>query len=231
MPGQASDIMMVAADIDGTLTRRRGDLLLSLEAVTAVRRLEGAGIRVSLVSGNSLPVTAGLARYLGATGPSVAENGCVVFWEGRIIHVCKGRPPEDLVQELLELGLEESWQNQFRFHDLAFRVRDPSILPKAVSIVERYGFAAVSSGYALHVQPRGGGKGEGVKVVARLLGVPLEKVAAVGDGENDIPMLLIAGFSACPADADPKVRELVDYVASKPGGEGFAEIASRILEG
>jgi len=218
-------VRMVAADIDGTLTRRRGDLLLSVEAVEAVRMLEARGIRVSLVSGNSLPITAGLARYLGAAGPSVGENGCVVFWRGEIIHVCRGRPPRELVEELLEMGFAESWQNQFRFHDLAFRAPDPSLIERALEVVRRYGYVAYSSGYALHVQPPGGGKGEGVRVAARLLGVPLEEVAAVGDGENDIPMLEIAGFSACPGDADPRVKEVVDYVASRPGGEGFAEIA------
>ena len=223
-------ITLVAADIDGTLTLRRGELLLSIEAIEAVRRLEEHGIRVSLVSGNSLPVTVGLARYIGAGGPVVAENGCVVFWKGEIIHVCEGRPPQELVEEILRLGFSESWQNRFRFHDLAFR-GPQSLIGEAARIAERYGFVAISSGYALHIQPPGGGKGRGVEVASRLLGSGLENVAAVGDGENDIPMLEVAGFSACPADADDSVKEVVDYVASKPGGSGFAEIAGVILEG
>jgi len=89
-------IKVVAADVDGTLTVRRGNLLLSLEAVEAIRELEARGITVVLASGNSVPVTAGLARYIGARGPSVAENGCVVFHGGERIHVCRGRPPSSL---------------------------------------------------------------------------------------------------------------------------------------
>ncbi|MCE4629472.1 MAG: HAD hydrolase family protein [Desulfurococcales archaeon] len=65
-------IQMIATDVDGTLTIRRGELLLSLEAVRAIRELEENGITVSLVSGNSLPITAGLARYIGAKGPVIA---------------------------------------------------------------------------------------------------------------------------------------------------------------
>lgn len=220
---------MVASDVDGTLTERRGSLLLSLEAVRAVRLLEQAGVRVSLVSGNSLPITAGLARYMGATGPSVAENGCTIFYEGRVIHVCRGRPPEELVEALRRLGLRESWQNPYRHHDLAFYV-DPGRLGEAVRIVEEYGMAWYYSGYALHVQPPGGGKARGVEEAARLLGISLGEVFAVGDGENDIPMLERAGGSGCPADAAEEVKRVVDYVASQPGGRGFAEIARMILE-
>ena len=220
---------MVASDVDGTLTERRGNLLLSLEAVRAVRLLEQAGIRVSLVSGNSLPITAGLARYMGATGPSVAENGCTIFYEGRVIHVCQGRPPEELVEALRRLGLRESWQNPYRHHDLAFYV-DPERLGEAVRIVEEYGMAWYYSGYALHVQPPGGGKARGVEVAASLLGISMEEVFAVGDGENDIPMLEKAGGSGCPADAAEEVKRIVYYVASQPGGRGFAEIARMILE-
>lgn len=62
-------VKLVATDVDGTLTLRRGVLLVSLEAIEAIRELEASGVRVSLVSGNSLPITAGLARYFGTTGP------------------------------------------------------------------------------------------------------------------------------------------------------------------
>ncbi len=224
-------VRLVATDIDGTLTEKRGSLLISLEAVEAIRRLEANGVTVTLVSGNSLPVTAGLARYLGATGPSIAENGCVVFDKGRIIHVCRGRPPEELVEELIKMGFRESWQNAYRHHDLAFYIPREEALGEAVKIVEEYGFVAFSSGYALHVQPPGGGKDTGLRTVARLLDIGVEEVLAVGDGENDLPMLVAAGFSACPGDADDAVKEIVDYVAGHPGGRGFAEIVEWILAG
>ena len=228
-------IRLVASDIDGTLTTRRGNLLLSLEAVEAIRTLERRGVRVSLVSGNSIPVVAGLARYIGATGPSVGENGCVIFYQGKIIHLCKGRPSSSLVKTLLGMGLRESWQNAFRFHDLAFlaedRERVEKELPRIKELAAREGMRVLWSGYAVHIQPLGGGKGRGVREVARLLGVPLSMVAVVGDGENDLDMFLPETLKACPGDADPAVKKVADIVARSPGGRGFAEIALAILEG
>jgi hydroxymethylpyrimidine pyrophosphatase-like HAD family hydrolase len=85
------------------------------------------------------------------------------------------------------------------------------------------------SGYAIHIQPPGGGKGEGLLKASQLIEVNPAGIVAVGDGLNDKPLFDIAGKSACPADADPHVKEIVNYVASKPGGAGFAEIANKIL--
>jgi 3-deoxy-D-manno-octulosonate 8-phosphate phosphatase (KDO 8-P phosphatase) len=52
------------------------------------------------------------------------------------------------------------------------------------------------------------------------LGIPDEEVAYMGDDVNDIPLLRKVGLSACPADARPEVREIVDFVARSPGGRG-----------
>lgn len=224
-------VRLVAVDIDGTLTRWRGDLLLSLEAIEAVRRLEDNGIMVSLVSGNSLPVTAGVSRYMGASGPVIGENGCLILYRGRLVHVCRGRPPNSLVKLVTSLGLEGSWQNEFRFHDYSFHASDESLLSEAARIVAEHGFSVYLSGYALHIQPPGGGKGVGLATAVKLAGISLDDVVAVGDGMNDIPMLRIAGYSACPSDADEEVKSIVDYVASRPGGLGFKEIVDRILAG
>lgn len=51
-------------------------------------------------------------------------------------------------------------------------------------------------------------------------GVRPEESCYVGDDIVDVPILRGVGFSAAPSDAEPYVREAVDYVASRPGGRG-----------
>jgi phosphoglycolate phosphatase (TIGR01487 family) len=227
-------IKLVATDVDGTLTERRGSLLVSIEAVKAIRILESRGIKVSLVSGNSLPIVAGLSRYLGASGPAIGENGCLVFFRGEIIHLCKGEPSRELMNRLRELGLVESWQNPFRIHDKAFRIPsslDPTnILEKVRELASQENMRVLWSGYAIHIQPQGGGKGNGIKMASRLLGISLSEIAVIGDGENDLDMFFPEAFKGCPSDADPKVKEHADYIAKYPGGKGFADFALRVLE-
>jgi phosphoglycolate phosphatase (TIGR01487 family) len=230
-------IRLILSDVDGTLTERRGSLLLSLEALEAVRALEGAGIPVGLVTGNSVPVAAGLARYIGATGPIVAENGCTVFYKWSIIHVCEGKPPALIEEKLVSLGFRASWQNPYRHHDLAFlppRGWEARRALEAVrGAVEEAGWRGVIlwSGFAFHIAPPGASKARGAEEAARLLGVTLDETLSVGDGENDLDLLEATGYSAAPADAAEAVKARVDYVASKPGGSGFAEIARLVLDG
>jgi hydroxymethylpyrimidine pyrophosphatase-like HAD family hydrolase len=107
---------------------------------------------------------------------------------------------------------------------------DYGAISRASEIASRAGYKSQWSGYALHIMPAHGGKSLGARRVAEILGLSLEELGGVGDGENDIEMLEIVGFSAAPSDADLRVKEVVDYVASKPGGSGFKEIASIILK-
>lgn len=61
--------------------------------------------------------------------------------------------------------------------------------------------------------------------------ISLENVAFIGDDVNDIELIKIVGFSACPADAMPEVKKIVDYVCTNKGGEAaFREFAEIILK-
>lgn len=56
-------------------------------------------------------------------------------------------------------------------------------------------------------------------------------VAFIGDDLVDIPVLRRVGFSATVWDAMPEVKEVVDYTASRRGGEGAVrEICELLLK-
>jgi YrbI family 3-deoxy-D-manno-octulosonate 8-phosphate phosphatase len=64
-------------------------------------------------------------------------------------------------------------------------------------------------------------------IMERLDLLPHE-VAYIGDDANDLAAIQLVGLSACPADALPMVRDVVDYVCQCKGGHGalreFAEL-------
>ncbi len=72
-------------------------------------------------------------------------------------------------------------------------------------------------------------KGSALAELARLLAIPREAVLAIGDHQNDIPMLdgSAAAMVACPANAVDEVKDLVrsagGYVSPFPWGEGVAD--------
>ena len=81
---------VVAVDIDGTLTDDQKHL--NLEAVKALRALEAHGIPVVLATGNVRPITYGLWRFMGLSGPLCCENGGVLWapdWDGPVLRATK----------------------------------------------------------------------------------------------------------------------------------------------
>jgi len=224
------DLRLVAVDVDGTLTESSRSLRLSPHSIEAIRMLKARGYIIALITGNVLPVAIGLSIYLGTEGPVVAENGCIVFYPDslREEHACRGAPGPEVVELVKSMGFKPAWQNRFREHDLAFhmpRDADYSLVGKVRELVEPLGFKVYWSGFALHIQPQGGGKDRGVEAILSHLNLTWDNVAAIGDGENDIPMLLKARLSATTIDSPATVKRAVKYVASKPGGEGFLEFA------
>ncbi len=61
--------------------------------------------------------------------------------------------------------------------------------------------------------------------------ISLENVAFIGDDVNDLSIINDVGVSFAPSDAAADVRDAVDVVLSKKGGEGaFRELADLIIK-
>jgi 3-deoxy-D-manno-octulosonate 8-phosphate phosphatase (KDO 8-P phosphatase) len=60
--------------------------------------------------------------------------------------------------------------------------------------------------------------------------VELGQIAYIGDDVIDEEVLSAVGFSAAPADAEPHVRSIVDYICESGGGHGaFREVAELLI--
>lgn len=71
-----------------------------------------------------------------------------------------------------------------------------------------------------------------VKDLAARHGLSLDRIAYIGDDVNDLEVLMAVGLSACPADAQPSVRKVCNYICNADGGMGaFREFAELIIEG
>jgi len=67
--------------------------------------------------------------------------------------------------------------------------------------------------------------------ICKDLDIQPENVAYVGDDINDLALMGIVGFSACPSDASNDILEVVDYVCQKPGGRGAVrEVIEMIMK-
>ena len=71
-------------------------------------------------------------------------------------------------------------------------------------------------------------KGTAVKFIAEHYGIPLEKTIAVGDQQNDIPMVEAAGVGIAVQNADERLKSVADYVTEATFNENaIAEIINK----
>ena len=61
------------------------------------------------------------------------------------------------------------------------------------------------------------------------LGVPAERVLAVGDSRNDVPMLRWAGIGVAMGNALPEVRSAVEHITARNDEDGVARAIERFV--
>jgi YrbI family 3-deoxy-D-manno-octulosonate 8-phosphate phosphatase len=67
------------------------------------------------------------------------------------------------------------------------------------------------------------------KIIAELQIDP-SQIAYIGDDCNDLEIMALVGFTACPGDAMGFVKEKVNYICQSKGGEGcFREFAELLI--
>lgn len=210
---RAREVEALAVDYDRTLTDM--DLEPVPEALDALARARDAGLRVVVISGRDLPF---LQREIGhAVDLLVAENGC-------IIHE-KSSGPRHLAPDRIDLrGAFGTLEIPIEYGEVIASA-DVEHMPLLREALERAGYKAdlIPNRDRVMVLPAGIDKAAGLLAALRVLDVPPEKMAAAGDGENDIPLLREAGYAIAVRNAVDELKEIADYVARGEGGHGVAE--------
>jgi len=74
-------------------------------------------------------------------------------------------------------------------------------------------------------------KGVALSELAKLLGIPENEIAVIGDGGNDIAMFERSGLSIAMGNAGPQVQGAADVVTDPNSHEGFAKAVERYVLG
>lgn len=73
-------------------------------------------------------------------------------------------------------------------------------------------------------------KGVALDEFSKSTGIPLGRIAYIGDDVNDLPALTIAGLGVAPANAQPPVKAAAALVLERSGGQGAVrELVEMIL--
>lgn len=82
--------------------------------------------------------------------------------------------------------------------------------------------ATLSHPSCLEVTAAGVDKGSGIRPLAERLGIPVEAIAAVGDGRNDIGLFGSVGHPVAMGQSAPEVRAAASWVTSSVTEDGVA---------
>ena len=82
---------------------------------------------------------------------------------------------------------------------------------------------------SLEINASGVSKAEGLKTLCARLAIEPAECIAVGDSENDEPMLKLCGLSAATANATDKVKAMADVLAPDCNNDPVAQIIDEYL--
>ena len=81
----------------------------------------------------------------------------------------------------------------------------------------------------VEVTPLGVTKARGLRLACEHLGIRTDEMVVVGDSENDLEALGLAGLAVAMGNASPEVRESADIVVADNDHDGIAEVVERWL--
>lgn len=220
------NIKALALDIDGTITDPTRKLCLS--AAEAIRKVEKQGIPVIIVTGNILCFTMATSVLLGASGGLVAENGGVVISRDEV-KVLGDYEKSKLAFDYLKSkeDVEKVGFSDLRVSEIALRRTVP--VNQVKNTLKDFDIEVYDTQFALHLTDPQVNKGSSLELITGELGIKTRDIMAVGDSENDIDFLKVAGLKVAVANGDNELKKMADYVTTKKYGDGVKEAIERFI--
>ena len=83
----------------------------------------------------------------------------------------------------------------------------------------------------VEINRKGVHKGRALQQLAEHLGLGMDEVMAIGDSDNDLTMLQMAGLGVAMANAAPNVRDIADAVTLDNASNGVAAAVKQYIFG
>lgn len=215
--------MALATDYDGTIAH---DGIVPTETIEAFHRLKASGRRLILVTGREMSDLERVFPELDVFDLVVAENGALLYTPAT-----KGKrplgpvPPPEFVAALKASGLQP-----LSVGEVIVATWEPNEA-LVLDTIRALGLdlQIIFNKGAVMVLPSGITKASGLLVALDELGLSAHNVVAVGDAENDLAFMRVAGCSVAVGNALPAVMDEADVVTTRPRGKGVVELIDRLI--
>lgn len=216
----------IAVDIDGTITDQNRKICVN--AINALRKAEDNGYPIILVTGNVLCAAKMVAVMVGTSGGIVSENGGFIQTRKKnsvLGNINKCKPAYNFLKS--KYPVEKTEFSNIRLSEIAIvRNIDVNIVKETV---KDFNVEVYDTKFAIHLTDPEVNKGKSLEIVAKDMGITPDEIMAIGDSENDLEFLEVAGFKVAVANADKELKENTDYVTKKSYGDGAAEAIKKFI--
>jgi len=112
-------------------------------------------------------------------------------------------------------------------------VTDPDKTPEVLALMERVcgpdAYVTRSNPEFVEMLNPAVDKGVALRLVAEGFGIPMDRVMAIGDSYNDLPLLRAAGFAVAMGSAPDELKAEADAVVGDVEHDGVAEAIERFV--
>lgn len=131
-----------------------------------------------------------------------------------IIDFCKDIKKDDDIMKVLLLEEENILDERIK------------LIPK--EIIEEYNVVK-SLPMCLEILNKSCNKGIGLKEMSEKLGISSDEIIAIGDEGNDYEMIEFAGLGIAMGNANPKIKEIANYVTDSNDNDGVAKAIEKFI--
>ena len=223
MSNRAMRFRMLACDYDRTIALNG---VVPDPVRRALQDVRASGRRLVLVTGRTLEELEDVFDGAAMFDRLVLENGAVLRDPARDRERLLAAPvPEALVTELRRREVQPL---------VVGRVIISTASPNEAAILVALGDLGLDLKLSYNrdsvmVLPAEVSKATGLRAAAEELGVAKAHVVAVGDGENDLPLLDAAGVSVAVENAVEPLKERADIVLTRPAADGIRELCASLV--
>lgn len=244
---------LLLLDVDGTTVEAKRDARPSQAVIDSVREASSK-LTVTLATGRSYDTAKPIIDLLGLDGIGVVDGGSriVEMTSGKILH--RVTIPPDTLRTIITLCLPFGYELFLR-DDLygspinsidKITEESEKIFINAVThedalrIIEELeaidGITAHLSVSWTHPDMLGidithheGTKQHGAMKLAEMLGIDKSEIIAIGDGHNDVPLMMAAGYKVAMGNAPKEVQAIADHVTESVTNDGVATALNKLI--
>jgi hydroxymethylpyrimidine pyrophosphatase-like HAD family hydrolase len=213
----------IATDYDGTLAC---DGVVDAQTIEALAQFQAAGGSVLLVTGREFADLQQVYPQMMSLDGVVAENGAVFFQpQTNTRHHLGAAPPDTLMAAFAEHNVSpvscgevivSTWQPHGE-------------TVKQLIADLNLDYQVILNKRAVMILPKGVNKATGLQYAIAQLGLSAERMAGIGDAENDIDLLQFCGLAIAVDNALPELKAIAHHITTQPRGAGVQELVGWIL--